>query len=116
MSALIDDLRFASRMLLKKPSYSVIAIITLALAIGANSAIFSVVKSVLLQSLPFPNADRLVQFHLYYPSFNDEQSWISARDGAEWESLTGSFESIGVYRYAMLNFNTDGLPEAIYGV
>ena len=55
----MNDFRYAIRQLVKSPAFTVVAVITLALGIGANSAIFSVIDTVLLRSLPFPNADRL---------------------------------------------------------
>ncbi|HEV8428854.1 MAG TPA: ABC transporter permease [Pyrinomonadaceae bacterium] len=61
MQILIKDIRFGVRSLLKRPGFSALAIITLALGIGASTAIFSVVDGVLLRSLPYPNADQIVQ-------------------------------------------------------
>jgi putative ABC transport system permease protein len=116
MRYLAQDIRYAARMLLKKPSFTLIAIVTLALGIGANTAVFSVIKSVLLGPLPYPNADHLVQFHLYFPSISYEQPWIAPRDAADWAEQSDSFERVGVYRSAMLNFSNGGLPEAVYGL
>src|SRR5205085_4042555 len=60
---MFSDLKYALRLLIKAPAFSVVAILTLALGIGANSAIFSVVEGTLLRPLPFPHADRLVRLY-----------------------------------------------------
>ena len=85
MTNLLQDIRFGLRMLLKSPSISIVATIALALGIGANTAIFSVVNAVLLRPLPFPNSDRLQVVWGNYRALNIERLPAKA---AEWLSFS----------------------------
>ncbi|HKP80582.1 MAG TPA: ABC transporter permease [Pyrinomonadaceae bacterium] len=106
-----QDIRYGARMLLKNPGVTIVVIIALALGIGANSAIFSVVHAVLLQPLPYDEADRLVFLNEKSPVL-DEMS-ISYPNFTDWRNQNQSFEKIGVYNRASYNLTGTGEAERI---
>jgi putative ABC transport system permease protein len=108
MTTLWQDIRYGARMLLKNPGISIIVVIALALGIGANSAIFSVVNAVLLRPLPYDQSDRLVFLNEQSPVL-DEMS-ISYPNFSDWRAQTQTFENIGVYNTA--SYNLTGVGEA----
>ena len=77
MQTFFQDLRYGLRMLARKPSFTIIAIITLGLGIGANTAIFSVVNGVLLRPLPFREPEKLVRVYSEFPTMELRRFWIS---------------------------------------
>jgi putative ABC transport system permease protein len=95
MQTLIQDIRYAVRSLIKRPSFVLIAVTTLAFGIGANTAIFTVVNAVLLRPLPYPEPERLVVFEGINPSRGIPASNMSVPDFADWRNQTQSFEKIG---------------------
>ena len=97
METLWQDLRYAVRMLVKKPGYTAVAVFTLALGIGANSAIFSVVNAVLLRPLPFKNPDSVVQFWETNPLKNWTQANVAPANLFDWQKQNTSFEDIAAY-------------------
>src|SRR5438105_9705260 len=90
----MNDLRFAFRQLRKTPGFTFIAVITLALGIGANTAIFSVVYAVLLQPLPYPEADRLMI--LNESNSNHRQTSVSFPDYVDWKRDNTVFEQLAI--------------------
>ena len=96
MTTLIQDLRYGLRMLAKNPGFTAVTVLTLALGIGANTAIFSVVNGVLLDPLPLPQPDRLVSLHASKPNF--ERGSISYPNFLDWQRDNNSFTAMAVYR------------------
>lgn len=109
----IQDLRFAVRGLIKRPGFAVIAIVTLALGIGANSAIFSVVDSVLLRSLPLPDSRSLYAVHTGATSFNRFDGPFSYPEYQDVVAQTHSFESIGGWYDSDGNLSGAARPERV---
>jgi predicted permease len=108
METLFQDLRYGFRMLAKSPGFTAVAIVTLALGIGANTALFSVINGVLLSPLPFPESDRLVTLHENKPNF--EGGSVSYPNFRDWQKDNHSFSAVAVGRtYA---FSLTGIGEA----
>ena len=111
--SLIKDLQFSLRQLRKAKVFAVIAVVTLALGIGCNTAIFSVFYSVLLRPLPFPDPDRLVivsERAANFPMLT--ASWLNFKD---WRAQNKSFEEFGATRLVTMALTGSGQPEQIPG-
>ena len=111
MTSLWQDLRYGARMLLKNPGITLVVMLALALGIGANSAIFSVVNAVLLRPLPYDEADRLV--YLTETSQSLAEVSISYPNFTDWRAQNHVFEKIGVYNRNSYNFTGGGEAERI---
>lgn len=96
LDTLLQDLKFSLRLLRKSPAFTAIAVLTLAFGTGANTAIFSVVNSVLLRSLPFPHPNQLVELYSHSATFDFPYLGISLPDLGDLRSHTKSFSSIAV--------------------
>jgi putative ABC transport system permease protein len=92
-----QDLRYGTRTLLRQPAFTLIAVLTLALGVGANTAIFTVVNGVLLRPLPFDEPDRLVRLWESAPRRNAEPQLVAPPNLAEWCAQSHSFEQIGYW-------------------
>jgi putative ABC transport system permease protein len=115
MDALLKDIRYGCRGLLKRPGFTAIAVITLALGIGANSAMFSMVNAVLLRPLSFPESERIVLLEGINPPAGITQSKMSVPDIADWQKQSGAFEQLaGFISSGALLVNGDE-PERVRG-
>lgn len=113
MDALRQDLRFALRSLLRNPGFAAVAAVTLALGIGANTAIFSVVHAVLIRPLPWPDADRLVL--IYGTRTGGERTGVVYLDFMDWRAQARSFAELGVLRGQSVNLTGTERPDRLIG-
>jgi putative ABC transport system permease protein len=110
---MLQDLQFALRQLLKSPGFSLVAILTLALAIGANTAIFSAIDAVLLHPLPYPDPDRLVIVQETLPRYSLHDIRPTAADYAEFRRQATCFTQIAAATSAEATLTGDGQPEDV---
>jgi len=111
MSTLAQDFRYGLRVLARKPGFTAVVVLTLALGIGANTAMFSVVDKVLLNSLPFPDPDRLISLHASKPNF--ERGSISYPNFLDWQKDNSSFTAMAVYRATVMTLTGRGEAERV---
>jgi putative ABC transport system permease protein len=117
MSTLWQDIRYGFRMLVKSPGFTIVAVLTLALGIGANTAIFSIVNAVLLRPLPFREPDRLVQLS----AVRERATFLPAEilsypDFADWRNHCRSFDELAAYTSETKDIIIQGLPENLSGL
>ena len=113
MNTFFQDLRYGARILLKQPAVTLVAVVTLALGIGANTAIFSLVNSILLRPLPFREPDRVVIMLQASPKLNLSSWGVSQADFAAYRDQNRSFESIALYNRSAVNLTGQGEPERL---
>jgi putative ABC transport system permease protein len=113
METLLQDLRYAVRSLLNHPGFTVVAVVTLALGIGANTAIFSVVNGVLLAPLPYREPARLVTVNHFYPSLNNLRAPVSVPGFRDYAARTDVFSSAAVEADMAMNLTGSGEPERV---
>ena len=117
LDTLVQDLRFASRMWRKAPGFTSVAVLTLTLGIGANTAIFSVVYAVLLKSLPYPQADRLVMLYenVRLPTYQNDRNEVSPGNLWDWTAQNSVFQDVAAYRNRSFNLTGAGEPLRLEG-
>src|ERR1700722_3062707 len=113
MRSLISHLRYTIRLLLKSPGFTITTVLIMGLAIGANTAIFSLVDSVLLESLPYPDPGRLVALSETSPLY--PQISLDYPDYLDWRATQHSFADIALFRRTSFNLTGNGDPERVSG-
>src|SRR5262245_49090242 len=115
MATLLNDLRFAARMLTKSPGFTLMAVVTLALGIGANTAIFSVVNGVLLRPLPYPEPDRIVRLFetVSRSAMPSDRMEIAPANYLDWQSQARSFTGIAAYGFGEAPLSSDGEAKVV---
>src|SRR5918999_2922343 len=106
MDTLLQDVRYAARKLLHAPGFTVVAVSTLALAVGATTAIFSVVNGVLLKPLPFPDAERIA--FVASTSREGKTNPMSALDFVDYRDQSKSFVGMAAYEWVTMNATRQG--------
>src|SRR5712692_4384262 len=109
----IANLRSAFRFIRKSPSFSAAVILTLALGIGANSAVFSAIDAILLRPLPFPDADQLMRVDQYNPKTRSPLHLVAPVRLEDWNSLNSTFQALTGYYTEDVSESTGPLPERI---
>ena len=115
MESLLGDIRYALRNLLRRPGFTLIAVVTLAVGIGANTAIFSAIHALLLKPLPFPELDRVVAIWDKLPSRGVMHNEVTVANYLDWQSQTQSFDQLALYRWWNANLTGIDPPERIQG-
>jgi putative ABC transport system permease protein len=110
METLLQDLRYGVRMLMKRPSFTLIAVVALALGIGANTAIFSVVNAVLLRALPYKHANQLVVLWEHKRTSNKEHNVVAPADFLDWRDQAQSFDAMAAFVDVRFNLTGAGAP------
>ena len=109
------EVTHAVRGLLLRPGFTVVAVLTLGLGIGANSAIFSVVNGVVLEPLRYPDSQELVMLTSEFPTMNFDDFWISPPEYMQISENMRSFEAVGAFRSGEMSIGTDDQPERVTG-
>jgi putative ABC transport system permease protein len=114
LDGLWSDIRSILRSLVRSPGFTLFVVLTLALGIGANTAIFSVADAFIFKPVPFPRADRLVMLHGRAPAATTFPSMVSPPDYLDFQSQTSSFDQIAAYQGVDFNLSSGGDPEPVF--
>ena len=112
MNQIVRDIRFACRQILRNPGFAAIAVLAVALGIGPNTAIFSVVYATLLAPMPYPNPDQLV---IVWSKINGGRNGVSAGDYLDWKQQSDAFQDLVAFTGNSFNLATKDAPEQVQG-
>jgi predicted permease len=117
MRILFQDLRYALRQMIRRPGFTAVVLVTLALGIGANAAIFSVLDAVLLRPLPYSQPQRLIKVWTRFTGIGlpNDQNWVSAPEFRDIQQLNHSFSDIAVLDTESFNLGVRGSPQRVVG-
>src|ERR1700687_6305747 len=113
METLLRDVRHAARNLGRTPGFALVTIVTLALGIGANTAIFSVVNAIILRPLRYPQPDQLIYISSQFPQMGFDQFWISPPEFLEFEERARSFSAVGAFATGQANLTAADRPRRV---
>jgi putative ABC transport system permease protein len=117
VKVLFQDVRFSLRQMAKRPAFTLVVVLTLALGIGANAAIFSVLDAVLLRPLPYDHPEKLVKVWTRFTGIGqpNDQNWVSAPEFHDFLTLNHSFEELAVIDTGSFNLGAKGSPQRVVG-
>ena len=116
LESAIADVRHGVRLLFRSPGFAAVAVFTIALGIGANSAIFSVINAVALRPLAYPQPERLMFITSQFPTLGFDEFWISPPEFFEYRERTRAFESVAAYTTGAVNLSEGDQPERVNAV
>lgn len=112
--SIFQDIRFAQRQLLARPGFTLVVVITFALGIGATTAIFSLINSIMLKPLPYSEPQQLV--HVFEQRPDGGNNTVSGGAYKDWAAHSNSFQELAIYEYARMNLTGSGEPQRIEGL
>ena len=117
MAVLLQDLRFAIRQMGKRPGFTTVVVLTMALGIGANAAIFSVLDAVLLRPLPYDHPEQLVKVWTRFTGIGqpNDQNWVSAPEFRDFQQLNSAFGELAAIDSGSFNLGVKGSPQRVVG-
>ncbi len=115
MNGLPGDLRQVCRQLRRVPGFALVVIVMMAMGTGVSTAIFSIVRNVLLQPLPYRDPGSLVQAISVSRKTGESQGWAPMHDAYDWKTMVPAFRDVAVYGYALLNLKSGGQAHTLYG-